>query len=97
MTWLTRFFRSEAPEPGVPSVHSVTFDTRGWLPRKTTGNTLRWSNPDGDTLSSRIDSQLARDALPLMDLDALRARHPRCSGAPVAWTCAGVSSQVPRC
>lgn len=75
MTWLTRFFRSESPEPGVPSVHSVKFDTRGWLPSKAKGNALEWSKPDGDTLSSRIDAQLTPDRLPPMNLDALRALY----------------------
>jgi tetratricopeptide (TPR) repeat protein len=75
MTWLTRLFRGESPEPGVPSVHSVTFDTRGWSPGKTKGNALKWSNPDGDTLSSRIDAQATENRLPLMDLEALRALY----------------------
>jgi hypothetical protein len=32
MTWLGRF-RGQPPESDGLSVHSVRFDTRGWLPR----------------------------------------------------------------
>ena len=75
MTWLTRFFRSESPEAGAPSVQSVRFETDGWLPGKTTARSMNWSNRDGDTLSSSISTQLAHHRLLLRDLDALRALY----------------------
>jgi hypothetical protein len=75
MTWLTRFFRSESPEPGAPSVQAVGFDTDGWLPGKTTVRSMKWSNRDGDTLSSSIDTQLTQHRLLLRDLNALRALY----------------------
>lgn len=73
MTWLTRFFHGEAPEPGAPSVRSIKFDTDGWLPGKATARSMRWSDRDGDTLSFLIETQVTRhQALP-RDLGALRA------------------------
>lgn len=73
MTWLTRFFRGESNEPGASSIHSVRFDTGGWLPGKPTARSLNWSNSDGDTLSAGVDAHSAHQRPPLNDLDACRS------------------------
>lgn len=74
MAWLKRFLRGGSPEAAVPSISSVKFDTDAWQPSKATAESMKWTNPDGDTLLARIDA-LGEHTLPLDDLDALRSLY----------------------
>src|ERR1700676_3291307 len=70
MHWLTQLLKARASGS---VLHSVQFDTKGWILAKRRRNSLEWRNADGDTLRACVDSTLPATLSGLSDRDSLRA------------------------
>ena len=56
MSWIGRFFRHEASEPGVVTPSSVRFDTTGCRVENRAIGRIEWRDLDGDSIVASVES-----------------------------------------
>lgn len=70
MSWLNRFFKSEAVDPRIPTAASVSFDTKGYRVMNRTQERIEWSDLAGDQVVATLEASIDMSG----PVEAIRAR-----------------------